>query len=191
MSVKERRLEFEQAMHEVNMLVHRGEMPYIAAIEKLKEAFKKPDKPWWEIEKRYDRAWIKGPVTPELLRQECDSNFEKTYWHKLDISKIATTNTALIGPDVYKHLQDVGLLEYCPSIEALDFYEKNHELRKKYWDHTDHWVYAWRDAALSTRANQSIVVPGMLVYNKTGKVFRRWKSLQVIGDTKFKVLYRS
>lgn len=191
MSVQERRIEFEEEMHKIRLLVHTGKITYIAAIARLRAAFTDEEQPWWMIEKRYNKSWIKEPLTPGLLRQEIDIDFQNTKWHKLDITNIVKEDKpAHIGPDIYKYLGDSGLLNRCPSIEALDFYEKNPKLREKDWDYTNNWVYAWRDAALSNRADLSIVVPGMLVHQKTGKVFRKWRSLQRIGDTRFKVLVR-
>lgn len=190
MSIRDKLLVFEGKAHDVRCAILRREIPLDLAIEKLDEIMKPKDMARWEIEKRY-KSWVKEPITPELLFKPEDLTFEKVTWSRFDISKIKVDKPAELGSTIYKKLMDSELLEYCPSLEALDFYEKNPGLRYQYWDRMSVWVYAWRDAVLSNRPGHNILVPGMRVYVPTGKVFRRWMPLQSIHETKFKVIYRN
>lgn len=191
MSLRTRLMELENMLHRTRSAVIEGKISTRKVMEGLENLFKEDEKPWWEKEKRYNNSWVLQPITPELLWQEEDQNFEYARWTKLSISNIEPERPELLGADIYKMLTDTDVLEHSPSLEAFDFYEKNSEQRVQYWDRTNHWVYAFRDAVISKRAGHNILVPGMLVFNRTGEVHRKWKPLQAIFETRFKVLIRN
>lgn len=106
--------------------------------------------------------------------------------------KFESANPNKIGPTIYQHLVDSDLLQYCPSLEAFEYYAdpENQKVRKKLWDRTGYWVYAFRDAVVSSRPTHNIMVPGIYFDPLTGQIHRKWKPLKDIAETKFKVIYR-
>lgn len=189
MRIRERIKEMLLLMSDVQTAVLEGKIPSGTVSETLASLLVGKEKPWWEVEKRY-KSWVLEPITPELLNFPDDHTFEHAFWKKCSIPHLDQVPGYLLGAEIYFHLYMTNVLPFTPSIEALDFYEHNPELRKKVWDRTGNWVFAWRDAVISRRPPYNILVPGMFVKQHGKIVIRRWVPLHDIYKKVYKVLFR-
>ncbi|MES2985506.1 MAG: hypothetical protein V4686_00065 [Patescibacteria group bacterium] len=187
---------FTQLLHFFENEVMEERLSMSGATTAIQNWMKDNAKPWWELEKLYP-DWVISLQNSELVKNaklyipSKETLWRKDPWHEDDVVPFleASGNAEMLGKLVHLHLEERKLLRLTPSLEDLEYYEKDEpKHRWKVWDRVGLWVFAWKAACKNKHGH--VYVKGIRFDPKTGKSECKWVALKNIYKHPFKVLLR-